>query len=432
MSISIKYNKALMMLFLIGLTSIVIYVAKSQSVDAFKYLSVLMLVVISVSTFNLLSENRYQINWNRAVCYLGILFFYPTLHIIVSLFQEFSLKKTIDGLILSAPYYQLPISALALLGWLSRTGMDFGRILEKYVVIITPIVVAFGFLGLFSVSSEKVGSVYNLFNNFFIPVLMLLFFRRGFNMSLFAYMLIGLALYLVGVIGSRSYMLVFMYLLFFALFAGSISEKLMRILVATMALSIIFYLFFNNQSVVDEESFALVRKLDVNSLLDSLSSSIEGGGLVSLFFWEGNSRAQILLDAFEEFSLSDYLFGKGIFGLYESFVVRNTIEIGWAQEMFWFGSFYVGLVFFLMFVSWVNVRRNYHSNNSKIFYFFGSIIIVRMLDGMVFGMPTYDVYNFLFFMALMSNCLKLSKGYHRGFVIDVKSKDFIGQNKLAM
>ena len=122
--------------------------------------------------------------------------------------------------------------------------------------------------------------------------------------------------------------------------------------------------------------------------------------VLNLFFWEGNSRSGVLTDAFGNFSASEWIFGRGILGQYESFVERHTIEMGWAQEVFNWGVGYVCFLLVIMVYTCFGYFKGaaYRVDSSS--FMFGGIIVTRMLDGFVFGIPVCSVYSLLMFACI--------------------------------
>lgn len=403
--LTIRLRSTLTLLFLVGTASICTYIAKSLSLDAFKYIAVVFQVLATITTIKLLITYREQIDWLKAYVFLGILFLYPTLHILLVAAQSTDLKKITDGVFLIAPYYQLPIVALAITAHLERTHYNLDELIKQYLFLIVSIAGILAFFGLFQISAERVGNIYNLINNIFIPAAALLFFHQSLVGKIMAVMLFFTMVLLVALIGSRSYLMLCIYVVAFSTFAGSLEQKMMRTISLFAAASVFLLLILPfAPALINEDQVVLLQKFDMGSLLETTRTAISGGDLVQLYYWEGNSRAQVLLDAFADFDLSSLIFGKSVFGLYESFVVRNTIEVGWAQEAFWFGFVYIALVFLVMFASLLRHIMQHRSYKKSYTYFFSAIILIRFLDGWIYGMPTYDIYNLLFFMAVMAGC----------------------------
>lgn len=402
-------NSADQLVFLVGITSIVTFLAASQSINAFKFISVILQLLIIVTTVNLLVRYQRIINWPRT-WFLTIIFaVYPLLHIILTSVFSFEFKKITDGLFLAAPYYQLSFVALVIAAYLKIYEKSLCVIIEQYLVIILPIILILAFFGFYNLSSNLVGDIYNIYNNFFIPSFTLLFFRTSSRKRILMLGIFLLMLTFVMVQGSRSYLLVILYFTFFSTFAMSPTRRLIIFSLVTLVI-ILFAAFvpsFTDLRTVGMDDLTITTKFDTKeSLSEVLRAVIQTGEIERLYYWEGNSRAKILDDAFYNFSLMDIIFGRSIFGIYESFVHRNTIEVGWAQEAFWFGFIYVGIKFILIFFSWRWLKKQYKNNNNPYLYFLQSIIVIRFLDGWVYGMPTFDVYNLIFFLALMSCCIK--------------------------
>jgi len=403
----LKHYHASRLFFFVGAGSISTSIGLTSGLEGFKYLAVILQALMMISTMQLLISNSRFINWPKARLLLVVLFLYPVLHIFISVIKDFDVKRLSDAAFLISPYYLLPVVALAIGAYLARTQFDLSEVLKQYFTFILPIAMASIAFGLFQFSASTAGSAYNIFNNVFIPVAALLFFRQSYGGYFLAYASIALMFLIVVLIGSRSYMLVCLYLLLFTVLGRLYFNKTKRV-VSLIVFGIVLLpaLALTSVGSFREDRDAFSGKLNAEGFVDALSNSIAEGNFDHLYYWEGNSRSQVLLDAFSDFDLMHYLSGKSVFGLYESFVQRNTIEVGWAQEAFWFGVVYVVLLFIIIFTSWRTLKSENRLDQWNLKYFFSSIIVIRFLDGWIYGMPTYDIYNLLFFLAVMSVCLK--------------------------
>lgn len=404
-----RKSKATWLFFWVGLSRLITYQASAQSIEPFKYMAVALQLATMVITIKYLRLYRSNINWRRATTFITFLSIYPLCYILLTCVSSFEFKKITDGLFLYAPYYQLPLVALAVATSLRIEKITISLVIKQYLVLIFPIMLIGIFIGNFQLFAVAGTDSYILYNNFAIPAATLLLFRPNTREKLLTLGICFLMLISVMLGGSRSYLLVIFFYSFFLILLLSPNRLL---LAGAVMIIIAFVLNALSTSLVGyvtsgSEQLKLLNKLDTEeSLSEVLYTVIQTGDFSALYYWEGNSRAQILIDAFNDFSLTDIIFGRSTFGIYESFVSRNTIEIGWAQEAFWFGFIYVGIKFILIFFSWRWLKKQYKKNNNSYLYFLQSIIVIRFLDGWFYGMPTFDVYNLIFFLALMSCCIK--------------------------
>jgi len=138
----------------------------------------------------------------------------------------------------------------------------------------------------------------------------------------------------------------------------------------------------------------LYEKLQIESLIyvfsNSESTTFSSG-------YEGNSRSTITENMLGEMNVKDYIVGKGIFATYSSFVERNTIEIGWLQQAFWFGFPFVIISIYLLIKSAFFNFRSIEPYKKV----FGVLIFIKILDGLIYGMPILSVYSFLMFTGIV-------------------------------
>jgi hypothetical protein len=136
----------------------------------------------------------------------------------------------------------------------------------------------------------------------------------------------------------------------------------------------------------------LYEKLQIESLIYVFSKS--GSAVLD---YEGNSRSGIVESMLGDMGSKDFIFGKGIFATYSAFVERNTIEIGWLQQVFWFGA---PFVFISIYLCMKSAYLNFKSIESykKVF---GILIFIKILDALIYGMPIFSVYSFLMFTGIV-------------------------------
>ena len=194
-------------------------------------------------------------------------------------------------------------------------------------------------LGYYSISTSKVASIYTIYNNFFIPLALYMFFQGSRRAKLVGILALAFILILASVQGSRSYLLVVGYLSLFAILFGWRNTGVKYVaLTVSVSFLVLAMPFLATLSLGAADGLPVLTKLRLDTLLPALRVFLKSGDFLALYFWEGNSRAGILVDAFRDFDWWDYFWGRGTIATYESFVTRTTIEIGYAQELFWLGA----------------------------------------------------------------------------------------------
>lgn len=404
-----SFDRCLVLLVLLGASSLIAYVAKANSIEPLKPLAVLMQLASLYVSFEIISRTRRLINFPLFVFFAAIVSGFPILRIAFDVFSIFSFKSFTDGFLLLGAYYQLPIVGMAIAASVASFPKVIGELILRYLMFVMPLAAILLSLGLLRLNSDTVGFGYALINNVVFPASILLFFRS--NKKEFLVGLLGIAAlaYLSAQLASRSYLLVSAYIVCFSLLTVSwpASAKLIAGVLVVIMTNLLFgpelMLLIEGGSVADAQ---IMQKLRLTELSDLWERYRRSGNVAELYFWEGNSRSRILIDAFSNFSLSDYIWGRGVFATYESFVERGTIEIGVAQELFWFGLVLVvpQLTLFIFSIS----KNLAHGSRfaGRISTMFASVAAIKMLDSFVFGMPTHDVYNLLAWAAAMSVLLR--------------------------
>jgi hypothetical protein len=275
------------------------------------------------------------------------------------------------------------------------------------MVFLVAMTLAFAFFGFYTLAHDAVGGVYTIYNNILIPFALLLFVRGSPRLVLIGAAALGAIIAMSALQGSRSYLLVAGYLgLLAVLLAGR--RPFIKFLSVILFCAFIFLAlpFISSLSAGVLDAFAVMEKLRLDSLLPSLSSFFQDGDFLALYFWEGNSRAKILIDAFNDFAWWDYFWGRGINAVYESFVTRTTVEIGYAQELFWLGliAFIPAIWYTSLAIFKIITRRVWR--RSFIGMAFLTVAITRLLDGIIFGMPQSSLYMLFYWMSLMWLALK--------------------------
>lgn len=409
-----KIPSPVTMFLMIGFVSAGVYFGILWNLDFLKYIAALSEIYIFLISFFIIYRYKTYINWQYAFFILFFIFLYPFLRIVIISLKSFDIKMIIDGLIAKGGYYQLPLVGLAISLLIIKNNFKINDILYKLSFILLPVGVIFSFLGIFIQAQEgHVGIVYLVYVTCFIPVALLSISPSNKIQLYLGWISIFLIFYFSALQDSRSYTLVAVYLSFAAL--NSLYKKNKKLFFSLILLIIVFYFmgsfsFFIHNHLNDKES--VVGKFKFHSLLEALNMSFSTGNFSYLFFWKGNSRASILIDAFGNFNLLDFLFGKGIFGTYlahfsHGFLERTTIELGWAQELFYWGSIYVISLFIAMLYANRYIKKNKKLLfKNSIYPILNSLIIINILDAFVYGMPEYSIYNALVFTGIMMPAIK--------------------------
>ncbi len=101
------------------------------------------------------------------------------------------------------------------------------------------------------------------------------------------------------------------------------------------------------------------------------------------------------------FDLYDWLFGKGLFGTYTSFVTRSTIELHWAQETFRLGIIYVLITILIFLITIKKIKKINSPLNKDFLNVLSILIVIKLLDSFIYSMPDVSVYNLLVFYGIM-------------------------------
>lgn len=395
------------LLLAVGTSSIVTFLASAYSIGFLKLVAVSLDGVATYIAIRMLMRAKREVVWKRALPLFLLFSIYPLASILVESIHYMEVKRFTDGFAIIGPYYMLPVFGLAALSYAAATKVDVRDIIFRYTLWMSPVIVA-GFAGgYYSLETEAVAGVYTIYDNWLIPASLLLLVARNrqhFFVALGA--LVALAA-MAAMQGSRSYMLVLMYIISLKVVWNYKSVLAKVVFLLAMGIGALVVVGMTLPSSLDSSlsnEVALVKKVRADSLATTLEEFLETGDVVKLFYWDGNSRAGILEDAFSNFSVWDWFFGRGVFAKYQSFVERNTIEVGIAQEIFWFGLVYV---IPLVVVSVFSLRHIYHMPTQNDEYsilcaLLGAVILIRLLDSIVYGVPRASVYALLFWMALMS------------------------------
>ena len=392
-----KIHKILLVFILVAITSIASQLAILYHINILKYIAVSSYIFVLAMSIQQIILESSKINWVKALVLLSIIYFYPLISILYDISSTFSFKLMTDGLIIKGGYYNLVIVALALVTYTER--IDFYKLLYKYTIITYPIAI-FLILLSFSVSIDSALTIgFLAINNILIPGSLLAFYvneRRGFILG---WLSIFLILFLSSYLGSRSYTLVAVYLAISSMLMIYKNNK--KLVYKLMTGGLLLY-YSGSLSLLEKTSSlrgeSIVERYQFASLGVSIEKFLRNFDFMQLFLWKGNSRAQILLDAFNNFTTTDWFFGKGLFATYHSFITRSTIELLWAQETFRWGLLYVIFSIFLYIKAYKILRNN--ASNLYFLNVLAILLLIKLLDGFVYGMPNISIYNLFAFWAI--------------------------------
>jgi hypothetical protein len=235
---------------------------------------------------------------------------------------------------------------------------------------------------------DATGYNYLLLSNCLLP-LSFLVFNRNYKLHFYVGLVFSfLALVFASYANSRSYVLVSFLIIFLANFHSVNWQNKFKIFQTTLLIGVLFLFYkFNAASNVGE-------KFQFESLFSTFFKVISEGNLYLLWEWDGNSRQIIVADAFMNFNFSQWTFGKGITGTYDSFVERSVIEMGFLNELFRWGLSYLGVFILSFIVVYLNRSK---LKSSQIRSLVLSLIFIRFVDGFIYGSSEGNLYNLLFF-----------------------------------
>jgi hypothetical protein len=402
-----RHTEIAMILFIsIAISSISGYLGIVNGINLLKYIAVSAQFFALIQSILIIIRFRKNIKWEIATPLITILAIYPLFRIFLSVFANFSFKVFTDGFFSFGGYYELLIIGLALAVTTKR--FDSYSLLYKYSYIAIPIGLVLTAYSLKSELEMSIRLAHLSIINCLIPLSLLAFYPSRKKTLFIGYISIVAILFISAKIWSRSYTMVGFYLLISA-FIVILKSGNKRIGISIIFFGLLFYFlglfsFFNESSLIRDESIS--DKYQFNSLFVSLNNFKNDGDIVKLFFWEGNSRAGILVDAFGKFHFADWIFGVGILGTYSSFVERSTIEMGWAQDAFRWGLVYVIITIFFFILGSIKLKEYNFYRKNQIFKILSVIIIVKLLDGFIYGVPETSVYNLIVFWAVMQQGIR--------------------------
>ena len=408
-----NYDRYIFLLLLgTAITASAQYAGMSLENYPVKFLSVgAQAATLLLSLYIILRFNSMVI-WRRAMPLFVAMSFFPLIRIMWDAITYPVFKHLTDTLAIDASYYESVLTGLAL-SLLARSGNEYKVLLRYCLIIGLPIGSICAAICL-SLGGEGTGWGMICIDDFIFPVALLaLFPKRKINATL-GWLAIGAILFVSSQIWSRSYFLVGSYVAIAAICALFVANYkrfviIIAILLATACYAGFFGIFTKQP---DYQASSMAQKFEIDTLVVSINNSIKTGDLNELLYWQGNSRADVLNDAFYSFTLKDWLWGRGISAEYESFVKRSTIEVGWAQELFRWGFLYVSIFLITMLYASVKLAKALKIRQSAykqgIVFILLTTLIVKFLDGFIFGLAIVSVYNVMVFWAVM-HCAVRSK-----------------------
>lgn len=407
----------------VALCSLTTFLGSATSLFHFKLLALLTLALTIFTTVVLLKRYWKCINFVFAIPMLFFLSVLPLIRISFQVIPTFDSRAIIDGLLINGPYYYLPFAGLALLASLSAEKKTAIAFFKSPLVITTVVILGLATLGYYSLAHNAVSGLYSVYNNLLIPLALGIFFARNRWMQLLGWASLVAMIFFVAIQGGRSYLLVSVYILFAYLFLGRKNTSKVIFFVGVAFLAVVLQPLLSFLVTTFSADFTIFSKLNVETLVPVFWEFVASGDFMVLFYWEGNSRAQILLDAFGDYDAITMLVGSGINATYQSFVVRNTIEIGYAQELFWLGGITIIPAITFTVMSILSIRRLQIKGGDSLATILVTIAAVRILDGLIFGMPKLSLYMLLYWSSVMFLALKTDS---RRRVLGVGSSQNLG------
>ncbi|WP_020595937.1 hypothetical protein [Spirosoma panaciterrae] len=396
--------------------SVFTWIGVILSINILKYVAAAGIILLTCISSVTIYKYKNTITWQKALPLLLITLGYPLVRITMDVFVDFQFKTFTDGFILEGSYYLLLLYGLNM-ALATRMGISY-RQLFKFSLIALPIGIALIYTSLVLIPDYNIWIGHLSLNNCLIPVSMLALYPRNEKYLLWGWSAIFLLLFIAAKIWSRSYTLVGFYIALFAyrsiFHLGKRKLGITLLILLIVGYSIGAFSFFTENSEVRDQSVA--DKYQFDSLIKTFDDFLTDFDVTKLFYWEGNSRSTLLVDAFGKASYVDWLFGHGLFGTYDStievssnmLVRRSTIEIGWAQEVFRWGLPYVLFFLYSLVRARTYLKGLYLQTNDPIYKALAELILVKILDGFVFGLPFFHVYNLLVFWGLMMTCVKIN------------------------
>lgn len=386
----------------ISCTTIFQYIGISGIYSNAKYIGALFGLTVLFLSIWIILNNRKLIKWGFILPFLFLITFLPTLRILIATLNKGDLMLAVDSFFIYGLYYQLPIIGLAgaVLVRKDMLARNFGISFYVYFFFILGHLMAYYSLN-YQRSIGGVGLGYLAQSNMFIPLTMLLFLRTNKKYKILGLFSLSSVFYYSILQNSRSYIIVaLLILLFYIFYLMTQKNKLTPVLFLLFIISGMYSILFISPLELLQTT-NIWEKFAFDDLWITLAKITETGDLSQISSWKGNSRAIILTDAFHDFSIVDWFWGKGILAKYKSFVERSTIEIGWIQDLFRFGLLYIFVILSLLTKAIINAKRKYNVNRHPILFFIFTVMSVKLLDGFIYGIPELSFYNYLVFSGIM-------------------------------
>ena len=371
--------------------------------NVLKYTSVFLQFTLIWQSIVIIKRNRNYILWKKVWWILVICFFFPSIRIIVSVLENFDLRSFIDGIVVRGLFYFLSLPGLAFAVLAKKVNLN--AVLLKYAYFALPLGIGLTYLSLFRSDIDQVIFTGALaITCCYIPSAFLVFSNKRNFVTFLGWISIIAVFFTAAKNYSRSYTLVAGYLSFFALLTYATRKNIVRLIAFLLLLvyftSMNFFGLFTESVTTVDRTESMSEKFQFETLISSIGETLQDGDFSHIFYWEGNSRQEILLDAFRNFTQEEWLWGRGIFGLYTSFVERHTIEMGIVQELFRWGIIYT-LLYTIMHMKAILytfkllIRTKHFATKVAV-----SILIIKFLDLFIYGVPEGSVYTLLMFWAL--------------------------------
>ena len=384
-----------------------------------KFLAVGALASAYFIAVHILMGNTLGFKLARPIFLIVVLSFYPLLCIGIAVASDLSFKQFTDGYIIFGSYYFLPILSLAFIVAFLRGQAQ--KIIVLFSLASAPLVVLMAKIGYGAETPQFYGHI--IIDNFCIPLAFFLLLDGWRRVNILG--LVGLcAIGVVGsMVGSRSYLILFaMFVVAFFLNyeKGGSRFGIMIMLVISAALSVAVVV--KASSLVSLVGFHSGSTIQEKFMFTTLSSAFEEAvrkkDILELYYWEGNSRADVVKSAFSEMNSVERLFGKGIFGKYEMnmggvTIARSTIEIGWIQELFRWGVVQLAIVFSAILIAFKRLMSGNGLGRG-----FGiavvSFLAIKFLDSWTYGLAVNSNYSMLFYACLLLAIYPKAFGSHVG------------------
>ena len=397
-----NYKIVQQLFYLVAIVYSLQYLGTILKSDLIKYVAVVAQIYLLILTFTTIKKNARNINWHGIPPLLYMVFLFPLIRIFGNVIYDLSVRNFIDGILINGSYYLLGFTGMAMAS--ISNSLNIFKLVYKFGLITFPLAIIIFILPIFNFTSEyKQFTGLLVIVSFLIPIATLVLRPINNKYSTLGWFAIFAILYMSSVVSSRSYTLVGVYFIILALKYHLSKQRtfvvLFLLLIFYGSYSIGLFDFLNKKAETQEISMS--DKFRFNELFKTFDKFTEDGDITRIFYWEGNSRSEILIDAFGKFTIEDWIFGRGIFGRYVSFTNRHTIEIGLAQEIFRWGLPYGILSLYFFINTYIKLKKRRLISRNPTIHLLYSIVLIKILDMFVYGMPESSPYTLLMFWAMM-------------------------------